>query len=192
MAVFNIQLTLQRIICLYQRCTLVINDAAPAGSASKNDYMSLIENDYFLLWFCQWILTVQFNPYSPSFWPSNGFLYPAAVSLTSSWKDTLFVGSSRRCGCDHSSGVRDCCTSLWMPVNPQRHRREEPKFVTSARRKYKYPFCEQPALTPCPLLTEPLLYWVSSLLYILLYDQIGKLEYSWTADRALPLLYKHT
>lgn len=40
---------LQRIICLYQRCTTLTNDAAPAGSAAKKDYMFLIENDYFLL-----------------------------------------------------------------------------------------------------------------------------------------------
>lgn len=40
---------LQRIICLYQRCTVLTNDAAPAGSASKKDYMFLIENDYFLI-----------------------------------------------------------------------------------------------------------------------------------------------
>lgn len=42
---------LQRIICLYQRCTAVTNDAAPAASASNKDYRFLIENNYFILLF---------------------------------------------------------------------------------------------------------------------------------------------
>lgn len=67
----------QRIICLYQRCTVVTNDAAPAGSASKKDYIFLIENDYFLLWFYQRILKVYFSPhlFLVIFCPSSVFLF---------------------------------------------------------------------------------------------------------------------
>lgn len=41
----------------------MINDNAPAAAAAKEDYVFLIENDYFLLCFSPWILTVHFSPH---------------------------------------------------------------------------------------------------------------------------------
>lgn len=64
--------------------------------------------------------------YSPSLCPSNVPLSPPSVSLSSCWKDTHSVGSSRRCRWLAVHQV--CVCHLWMSGTPQHIKCRGPKI----------------------------------------------------------------